>query len=156
MPFELAKEYLESRGLGDRIMEFDESSATVAQAAHAVGASEGEIVKTLSFMVGDGAVLVCAAGDTKVDNPKFKAEFHTKAKMVPGDRVEELVGHAPGGVCPFSVPGGVSVYLDESIRRFEHVYPACGSSNSAVRLTPRELEGAISFVKWVDVCKLVG
>ena len=98
MSFELAKEYLESRGLGDRIMEFDESSATVAQAAHAVGASEGEIVKTLSFMVGDGAVLVCAAGDTKVDNPKFKAEFHTKAKMVPGDRVEELVGHAPGGV----------------------------------------------------------
>lgn len=98
-------------------------------------------MKTLSFMVGDGAVLVCAAGDTKVDNPKFKAEFHTKAKMVPGDRVEELVGHAPGGVCPFSVPGGVSVYLDESIRRFEYVYPACGSSNSAVRLTPRELEG---------------
>lgn len=156
MSFERAREHLEGLGFGDRIMEFDESSATVAQAAHAAGTSEGEIVKTLSFLVGDGAVLVCAAGDTKIDNPKFKAEFHAKAKMVPGDRVEGLVGHAPGGVCPFAVTAGTPVYLDESIRRFEYVYPACGSSNSAVRLTPGELERASSSTKWVDVCRPAG
>lgn len=119
------------------------------------GTSEGEIVKTLSFMVGDGVVLVCAAGDTKIDNAKFKAEFHAKARMVPGERVEELVGHAPGGVCPFAIRAGVPVYLDVSIRRFEHVYPACGSSNSAVRLSPEELERVVPGAAWVDVCKLV-
>lgn len=153
MSFERARAYLEERGLADRVMVFDESSATVAQAARAAGTSEGEIVKTLSFLVGDGAVLVCAAGDTKIDNPKFKATFHTKAKMIPGNRVEELVGHAPGGVCPFAVAAGTPVYLDESIRRFEFVYPACGDSNSAVRLTPAELERAVGSAQWVDVCK---
>lgn len=156
MSFERAKAYLEELGLGDRVMEFDESSATVAQAAHAAGTSEAEIVKTLSFLVGDRAVLVCAAGDTKIDNPKFKAEFHAKAKMIPGDRVEELVGHAPGGVCPFAVAAQTPVYLDESIRRFAYVYPACGNSNSAVKLTPQELERASSCAKWVDVCKPMG
>lgn len=155
MSFERAKAYLDERGFSGRVLEFDEPSATVAQAAHAAGTSEGEIVKTLSFLVGDGAVLVCAAGDTKIDNPKFKAAFHTKAKMIPGDRVEGMVGHAPGGVCPFAIPAGIPVYLDESIHRFEYVYPACGSSNSAVRLTPDELEQVVQGATWIDVCKVV-
>lgn len=154
MSFEAAKAHLEQYGLADRVIIFDQSSATVAMAAQAAGTSEAEIAKTLSFLVDDAAVLIVAAGDTKVNSSKFKAKFHTKAKMVPADRVEELVGHAPGGVCPFAVRIGVTVYLDESLRRFEYVYPACGSSNSAVRLTPAELERASSCVEWVDVCKL--
>lgn len=148
MSFEAAKAHLEQYGLADRVIVFDQSSATVAMAAQAAGTSEAEIAKTLSFLVDDAAVLIVAAGDAKVDSSKFKA------KMVLTDRVEELVGHAPGGVCPFAVRIGVTVYLDESLRRFEYVYPACGSSNSAVRLTPAELERASGCVEWVDVCKL--
>ena len=110
--------------------------------------------RRFSFLVDDAAVLIVAAGDAKVNSSKFKAKFHAKAKMIPADRVEELVGHAPGGVCPFAVCVGVPVYLDESLRRFEYVYPACGSSNSAVRLTPAELERASGCVEWVDVCRL--
>lgn len=154
MSFEAAKAHLEQYGLADRVIVFDQSSATVAMAAQAAGTSEAEIAKTLSFLVDDAAVLIVAAGDAKVDSSKFKAKFHIKAKMVLTDRVEELVGHAPCGVCPFAVRIGVTVYLDESLRRFEYVYPACGSSNSAVRLTPAELERASGCVEWVDVCKL--
>lgn len=154
MSFEAAKAHLEQYGLADRVIVFDQSSATVAMAAQAAGTSEAEIAKTLSFLVDDAAVLIVAAGDAKVNSSKFKAKFHIKAKMVPADRVEELVGHAPGGVCPFAVRIGVPVYLDESLRRFEYVYPACGSSNSAVRLTPAELERASGCVEWVGVCKL--
>lgn len=154
MSFEAAKAHLEQYGLADRVIVFDQSSATVAMAAQAAGTSEAEIAKTLSFLVDDAAVLIVAAGDAKVNSSKFKAKFHIKAKMVPTDRVEELVGHAPGGVCPFAVRIGVTVYTDESLRRFEYVYPACGSSNSAVRLTPAELERASGCVEWVDVCKL--
>lgn len=148
MSFEAAKAHLEQYGLADRVIVFDQSSATVAMAAQAAGTSEAEIAKTLSFLVDDAAVLIVSAGDAKVNSSKFKA------KMVPADRVEELVGHAPGGVCPFAVHIGVPVYLDESLRRFEYVYPACGSSNSAVRLTPAELERVSGCVEWVDVCKL--
>lgn len=148
MSFEAAKAHLEQYGLADRVIVFDRSSATVAMAAQVAGTSEAEIAKTPSFLVDDAAVLIVAAGDAKVNSSKFKA------KMVPTDRVEELVGHAPGGVCPFAVRIGVAVYLDESLRRFEYVYPACGSSNSAVRLTPAELERASGCVEWAGVCKL--
>ena len=154
MSFEAAKAHLEQYGLADRVIVFDQSSATVAMAAQAAGTSEAEIAKTLSFLVDDAAVLIVSAGDAKVNSSKFKSKFHITAKMVPTDRVEELVGHAPGGVCPFAVRIGVPVYLDESLRRFEYVYPACGSSNSAVRLTPAELERASGCVEWVDVCRL--
>jgi len=153
MAFEKAKAYLEQYGLSDRVMEFAVSSATVAQAAIAVGCEEQQIAKTLSFIVDDKAILVVAAGDSKIDNGKFKATFHTKAKMIPFDLVEPMVGHAVGGVCPFGVHDGTAVYLDESIRRFETVYPACGSSNSAVRLTVSELEQILGNAAWVDVCK---
>lgn len=153
MAFEKAKAYLEQYGLGDRVMEFAVSSATVAEAAIAVGCEEQQIAKTLSFIVDDKAVLIVAAGDSKIDNSKFKATFHTKAKMIPFDLVEPMTGHAVGGVCPFGIHEGVAVYLDESIRRFETVYPACGSSNSAVRLTVAELEQILGNAAWVDVCK---
>lgn len=148
-----AKEHLEKYGFGNRVMEFDVSSATVSEAAKAVNCTEGEIAKTLSFMVDDRPILIVAAGDMKVDNSKYKGEFHTKAKMIPFENVEELVGHAVGGVCPFGINEGVDVYLDESIKRFEVVYPACGSSNSAVKLTILELEQVSAYCKWVDVCK---
>ena len=153
MSFIKAKEHLGEHGLSDRIMEFNTSSATVAEAAAAIGCREEEIVKTLSFMVEDKPILIAAAGDAKIDNAKFKAEFHTKAKMLPFESVETLVGHAVGGVCPFGINEGVAVYLDQSVKRLSVLYPACGSSNSAVRLTLAELEGASHFEKWVDVCK---
>ena len=117
--------------------------------------TEGKrIAKTLSFLVGERAVLVVAAGDAKIDNKKYKAFFHTKAKMLSPEQVTELIGHAIGGVCPFAVKSGVDVYLDESLRRFETVFPACGSSNSAVELTIPELEKYSGFKEWIDVCKL--
>lgn len=153
MSFEQAAGWLRRRGFEERIREFDVSSATVELAALAVGTEPARIAKTLSFKVEDHAVLIVCAGDTKVDNPKFKAAFHTKAKMLKAEEVVELVGHAIGGVCPFGVKEGVSVYLDESLRRFEVVYPACGSANSAVELTPEELEAACDCLGWVDVCK---
>ena len=122
-------------------------------AAQAIGCEEGQIAKTLSFHVGDDVVLVVAAGDTKIDNQKFKARFATKAKMLSFDEVEGLVGHAVGGVCPFGVNDGVVTYLDVSLKRFETVYPACGSSNSAIELTPDELEKVSDCSGWIDVCK---
>lgn len=122
--------------------------------AKAVGSSEAEIAKTLSFLVEEKPVLIVAAGDARINNAKFKAEFHTKAKMIPAEYVEVLTGHAIGGVCPFGVNEGVEVYLDESLKRFSIIYPACGSSNSAVKLTIEELERTSRYKKWIDVCKV--
>ena len=153
MSFEKAKAWLDARGFGDRVREFEVSSATVELAAAALGCEGARIAKTLSFKLSDGVVLIGAAGDAKVDNHKFKEKFHQKAKMLTAEEAVELVGHAVGGVCPFGVNDGVRVYLDESLRRFDIVYPACGSSNSAVKLTPEELCAA-SGGEWADLCKL--
>lgn len=153
MSFEKAKAYLEEKGMGDRVKTFDVSSATVELAAKAVGCEPERIAKTLSFLVGEKAVLIVAAGDAKIDNHKYKETFHTKAKMLTSEQVTDLVGHQIGGVCPFGVNDGVEVYLDESLKRFEVVYPACGSANSAVELTVSELEACSGFTRWVDVCK---
>lgn len=154
MSIERVREYFTAKGVADRILEFDVSSATVELAAQALGCEGKRIAKTLSFHVGDRVVLIVAAGDAKIDNPKYKAEFHAKAKMLSFDEAESLIGHAVGGVCPFAVNDGVEVYLDESLKRFETVFPACGSSNSAIELTIPELEELSCFVKWIDVCKL--
>lgn len=148
-----AKEYLQKYGLENRIMEFDVSSATVSEAAKVINCKEEEIAKTLSFIVDDKPILIVVAGDCKIDNGKFKAEFQTKAKMIPFNNVEELIGHAVGGVCPFGINENVDVYLDNSLKRFKIVYPACGSSNSAVKLTLDELKKISNYKKWVDVCK---
>ena len=136
-----------------RILEFDVSSATVELAAQAVGCEPERIAKTMSFLVNEEVILIVTAGDVKIDNKKYKQYFHAKAKMIPFEEVEEYIGHAPGGVCPFAVKEGVRTYLDESLKRFETVYPAAGSANSAVRLTPQELEQCIENVTWIDVCK---
>lgn len=153
MAFEKAKEHLEKFALGGKIKEFDVSSATVELAAAALGVEGARIAKSLSFMA-DLPVIVVAAGDAKVDNKKYKAYFGTKAKMLSPDEVEELIGHAVGGVCPFGINDGVKVYLDKTLTRFESVFPACGSSNSAVGLTLPELEKASGYTEWIDVCKL--
>ena len=134
-------------------MEFNTSSATVEDAAKALNCKEKEIAKTLSFLVNNEAILIVVAGDKKIDNTKYKAEFNTKARMIPFEEVEEYTGHKPGGVCPFGVKENVKIYLDESLKRFDIIYPACGSSNSAVKLTIEELEKASNFEKWVDVFK---
>ena len=155
MAFDRAKEYLKQFGLEDKVLEFEVSSATVKEAAIAANCQEAEIAKTLSFMVEDKPVLIVVAGDQKIDNSKYKAEFHTKAKMLAFEEVELLIGHAVGGVCPFGINEGVEVYLDESLKRFETVYPACGSSNSAVKLSIAELESASGYLKWIDVCKAI-
>lgn len=153
MSFTNAKEHLKKYSLNNKIMEFDSSSATVKEAAAAVGCNEEEIAKTLSFSVNDKTILIVTAGDQKIDNAKFKAEFHTKAKMLSFEEVETLVGHAVGGVCPFGIKDNVAVYLDVSLQRFTTVYPACGSSNSAVQLTLEELQRSSGYQKWVDICK---
>ena len=155
MSLDRAKEHLKKFGLESAVMEFPVSSATVREAAVAVGCQEAEIAKTLSFLVNDAPVLIVAAGDQKIDNPKYKAQFHTKAKMLPFEDVEKLIGHAVGGVCPFGINEGVTVYLDESLKRFETVYPACGSSSSAVRLSIAELEKTSGYAAWIDVCKAI-
>ena len=153
MSIEKVKVYFASAGLAERVQEFDVSSATVALAAEALHCEPARIAKTLSFVSGEGALLIVAAGDAKVDNPKFKARFGIKAKMLTPEDAVRLVGHAVGGVCPFAVNAGVPVYLDESLRRFATVFPACGSSNSAIELTIPELEEHSRFDGWVDVCK---
>ena len=153
MSIERVRKYFAELGIAERIIEFDVSSATVELAAAALGCEGKVIAKTLSFYGVDGVILVVCAGDAKVDNPKYKAEFSCKARMLDYTDAEKLIGHAVGGVCPFAVNEGVKVYLDESLRRFEHVYPACGSSNSAIKLTLSELEEYSHFEKWVDVCK---
>lgn len=149
------REYLEKFGLENRIMEFSVSSATVEEAAKAINCKEGEIAKTLSFIVDNRPILIVVAGDSKIDNSKYKAEFSTKAKMIPYENVEELIGHVVGGVCPFGVKDDVTIYLDNSLKRFEIIYPACGSTNSAVKLTVDELEKISNYKKWVDVCKYI-
>ena len=141
-------------GMEEKILEFPVSSATVAEAAKAVGTEERRIAKTLSFMLDDGPILVVAAGDAKVDNKKYKSTFHKKASMLKLDELTELVGHPVGGVCPFGINEGVRVYLDQSLRRFPSVFPACGSANSAIELTIPELEIYSRFEEWVDVCKI--
>lgn len=147
------KAYFASVGLADRVREFDVSSATVELAALALGCEGKRIAKTLSFMGPAGPLLVVAAGDARIDNAKFKAQFGLKAKMLTPEQAVELVGHAVGGVCPFAVNEGVEVWLDESLKRFETVFPACGSSNSAIELTIPELEKYAAPKGWVDVCK---
>ena len=153
MSLEKVKAFFREKGMEDRILIFDVSSATVALAAKALNCDEAKIAKTISFHVGEKVVLVVAAGDTKIDNAKFKAQFHTKAKMLSFDEAEPLIGHKVGGVCPFAVNDGVEVYLDESLKRFNTVFPACGSSDSAIELTIPELEAFSGFISWVDVCK---
>ena len=153
MAIEQVKEFFRQYGMEDRVREFDVSSATVELAALALGCEGRRIAKTLSFMVGGEAILIVAAGDAKVDNPKYKAQFGTKAKMLTPEEAIALVGHAVGGVCPFAVKEGVKVYLDESLKRFETVFPACGSSSSAIELTIPELEKYSACAGWVDVCK---
>ncbi|MCI6868945.1 MAG: YbaK/EbsC family protein [Lachnospiraceae bacterium] len=153
MAIEVVREYLKKWDADKRIIEFDTSSATVELAALAVGCEPARIAKTLSFLVEDHAILIVAAGDAKVDNPKYKAQFHTKAKMLSPDQVTEMIGHAVGGVCPFGVKPGVEIYLDESLRRFDTVFPAAGSSNSAIELSMEELERFSGSTNWIDVCK---
>ncbi len=153
MSIERVRAFLAPLGMADQIQEFSVSSATVELAAQALGCEGARIAKTLSFLVEDAAVLIVAAGDAKVDNAKFKAFFHTKAKMLTPDQVTGLVGHAVGGVCPFAVNEGVKVYLDVSLKRFATVFPACGSSNSAIELTIPQLERLSGFEAWVDLCK---
>lgn len=155
MSIEKVRAYFESCGIADRIREFTVSSATVELAAAALGCDGAHIAKTMSFMTPDGVILVVAAGDARIDNHKYKDTFHTKAKMLAADEVETLVGHPVGGVCPFAPNGGVHVCLDASLRRFDTVYPACGSPSSAIGLTIPELEKyAAQPVAWVDVCKI--
>lgn len=153
MAFKKAKEHLKKYNLEDRIKEFDVSSATVEEAAKAIGCKGAEIAKTLAFIIEDKPILIVVSGDSKINSSKYKAEFFTKAKMIDFEKVEELVGHAVGGVCPFGINDGIKVYLDTSLKKFNIIYPACGSSNSAVKLTIEELEKASKFEKWVDVCK---
>lgn len=153
MSIERARAHLKKWNLEGRIREFDVSSATVELAAHALNVEGARIAKTLSYMVDGGAVLVVAAGDVRVDNRKFKDTFHTKAKMLTPEQAAELVGHAVGGVCPFGVNEDVKVYLDTSLRRFETVFPAAGSSNSAIELTLPELEAASCCAGWVNLAK---
>lgn len=153
MSFESAKAYVENAGFGERILVFEESSATVELAAQAVGTEPGKIAKSLTFKVEDAPIMVLCAGDKKIDNAKYKHRFHTKAKMLTPEEVSSLVGHAIGGVCPFGVHEGVTVFLDESLKAYEEVYPACGSGNSAVRLGIGELESLTNHPEWVDICK---
>jgi len=153
MSIERVKEYFKQWDMENKILEFDVSSATVYLAAKAVGCEPKRIAKTLSFKIDKSAILVVVAGDGQIDNQKYKAQFATKAKMLSPDEVFDFIGHAIGGVCPFGINEGVAVYLDESLKRFETVYPACGSSNSAIELTIGELEKYSNFSLWVDVCK---
>lgn len=153
MTFERVKEYFDNCGLGNKIKEFDVSSATVLLAAEALQCEPKRIAKSISFIVGDRAILIVAAGDVKIDNSKYKVKFGVKAKMLSPEQVQDYIGYAAGGVCPFLVKEGVSIYLDESLKRFETVFPACGSSNSTIELTISQLEEHTHFQEWVDVCK---
>ena len=153
MAIEKVRAYFETFGRADDILEFPVSSATVALAAQALGVEPGHIAKTMSFLVDGAPLLVILAGDVRVDNHRFKEAFHKKGRMIPFDQVESFIGHAPGGVCPFAIKVGVPVYLDESLHRFETVYPAAGNDHSAVRLTPEELFRIIPAEGWVDIAK---
>lgn len=153
MSFENAKEHLKKYNLDNNIMEFNISSATVKDAANAINCSENEIAKSLSFLVDDMPILIVVSGTSRIDNNKYKSEFNTKAKMIPFDEVEKYIGHSVGGVCPFGINPGVKIYLDTSLKKLGTIYPACGSSNSAVKLSLDELEQTTNYLKWVDVCK---
>lgn len=154
MSIDRVKAYFRELGIEDKVQELAESSATVELAAQALGVEPGRIAKTLSFMVDGSPILIVAAGDVKIDNAKYKKFFGAKAKMLTPDEAVTLIGHAVGGVCPFAVNEGVTVYLDESLKKFVTVFPACGSSNSAIELTMEELERYSLNKEWVDVCKL--
>ena len=147
------KDFFREYGLEDRIQEFEVSSATVELAAKAVHCEPCRIAKTLSFMVNSDPILIVTAGDAKIDNPKYKAQFGTKAKMLTPEEAVDLIGHPVGGICPFAIRKGVTVYLDKSLKRFGTVFPACGSGNSAIELTLDELEKYSAFISWIDVCK---
>ena len=153
MSVEKAKKYLEARGYLDRVIEPDVSTATVELAAAAIGVEPGRICKSLSFVIDERPVLILVEGMARVDNKKYKAQFGNKAKMIQRDRVEELIGHEAGGVCPFGVNENVEIYLDESLKQWDTVYPAAGNANSAVRLSLEELEELVNAREWVDVCK---
>ena len=155
MAIEKVREYFKTKGMDERIQEFEVSSATVALAAKALHCEENRIAKTLSFHVGEKIVLIVAAGDARIDNAKYKARFGTKARMLSFDEAEPLTGHAVGGICPFAVNAGVEIYLDISLRRFQTVFPACGSSNSAIELSLKELEEYSGYIEWIDVCKIL-
>jgi len=156
MSLERVKEYLKKFNLENRVVEFNVSSATVALAAEAIGTIPAKIAKSLSFMLDDGAIIIVCAGDVKIDNAKFKEVFKQKAKMLSFDEVERCIGHKVGGVCPFAINDDVRVYLDVSLKNYDEVYPACGSSNSAIKLSVSELQNASqNFVSFVDVCKRV-
>ena len=154
MSIDRVKVYFRELGIEEKVQELAESSATVELAAQALGVEPGRIAKTLSFMVDGSAILIVAAGDVKIDNAKYKKFFGAKAKMLTPDEAVNLIGHAVGGVCPFAVNEGVTIYLDESLKKFVTVFPACGSSNSAIELTMEELEKYSLYKEWVDVCKL--
>ena len=153
MSVERAKKYLEERGYLDRVIEPDVSTATVELAAAAIGVDPGRICKSLSFLIDKRPILILAEGMARVDNKKYKAEFGKKAKMINRDEVEEYIGHEAGGVCPFGVKDNVEIYLDKSLEKWDVVYPAAGSANSAVRLALDELAELVNARKWVDVCK---
>ena len=153
MSLEKAEQYLEHKGMLDRVIRLKESTATVAEAAEALGVEPGMIAKTMSFLQDGQAVLILTEGTARIDNRKYKYAFHMKAKMIPFEEVEQWIGHVPGGVCPFGIRDGVEVYLDESLRQFETVYPAAGDDHSAVRLSVDELEQIAGAKGWVDVCK---
>ena len=153
MAIDKVREYFKTYQMDDQILEFEVSSATVELAAEALHCEGKRIAKTMSFLVGDQPILIVTAGDTKIDNAKYKHFFGTKAKMIPGDEVENIIGHSIGGVCPFAINDNVKVYLDESLKRFETVFPAAGSPNSAIELTIPELEKYSNFLQWIDVCK---
>ncbi len=153
MAIEKVKVYFKKYDIDNRIQEFDVSSATVELAAKALNCEPCRIAKTLSFIVDGSPILIVMAGDAKIDNPKYKAEFKTKAKMLTSEEAENLIGHKVGGVCPFAVNNGVTIYLDKSLKRFTTVFPACGSSNSAIEMTIDELEKYSDYSEWIDICK---
>jgi prolyl-tRNA editing enzyme YbaK/EbsC (Cys-tRNA(Pro) deacylase) len=153
MSIETVRRYFSQYNMADRIQEFDSSSATVEEAAEALKCQEKEIAKTMSFIVDNKAVLIVISGDSKIDNTKYKAQFHTKAVMLKPDEVDRMIGHPVGGVCPFGIDIDIAVYLDVSLKRFEHVYPACGSRNSAIKLTLEELEKYSGYREWIEVSK---
>ena len=153
MSIEKVRDYFKKYKKEKEIIELKESSATVADAATALKTTEGEIAKTLSFIVDNKPILIVVEGTAKISNSLFKSYFHEKAHMIPFDEVEKYIGHAPGGVCPFAINDDVVVYLDESLKQHEYVYPACGSGNSAIRLSISELEKYSNYKEWIDVCK---
>lgn len=153
MSIENVKKYFSGTDVEKEILEFETSSATVELAAQALGCEPDRIAKSLSFLIDDRPIIILVSGLSRIDNPKYKAKFETKAKMIPFESVEEFTGHAPGGVCPFAVKDGVKVYLDVSLKKFDYVYPAAGSSNSAIKLTITQLEKYSNFIEWVDVSK---